>query len=176
MVETASTQPRENEQQANPTTRRQEVIETKHYNEAAKSHVHTEWETRWNKYLDTRINPTPAEERSCSKDTRQMRYKMTRRENTVATLVRSECIGFKAFLARVRVPGFEDPYCDCGGGKQTAKRIIMHCSLLDHTDLFSSGGPMDYKRLVSTEQGIRKVTKWILENRLLQQFNLYTGA
>jgi hypothetical protein len=33
---------------------------------------------------------------------------MTGRENTVATLVRSECIGFKAFLTRVKVPDFED--------------------------------------------------------------------
>jgi hypothetical protein len=37
------------------------------YNKAAKSHVHTEWETRWNKYLDTRTNPTPAEERNWPK-------------------------------------------------------------------------------------------------------------
>jgi hypothetical protein len=79
MVEAASAQPGENEQQANPTTRRQEVIEIKHYDKAAKGHVHTEWETRWNKYLDPRTNPTPAEERNCSKDTRQMRYKVTRR-------------------------------------------------------------------------------------------------
>ena len=74
------------------------VTETKHYNNAAKNHVDTEWETRWNKYLDTSwTNATPAEERNCSKDTREMRYKMTRRENTVATLIRSECIRFKAF-------------------------------------------------------------------------------
>ena len=64
-----------------------------------------EWETRWNKDLDTRTNPTPAEERNCSRDTRQMRYQMARRENMVAI---SEFIGFKAFLARVKVPGFED--------------------------------------------------------------------
>jgi len=35
----------------------------------------------------------------------QMRYKLTE-ENTIATLARSEYIGFKAFLALVRVPGF----------------------------------------------------------------------
>ena len=122
MVEAASTQPRESEQ--NPTTRRQEDKETKHYSIAVKSHVHTEWETRWNKYLDIRTNPTPAEERNCSKDTRQMRYKMTRCEDTVATLVRSECIGFKALLARVRVLGFEDPYCKV----ENRQRSILLCS------------------------------------------------
>lgn len=67
----------------------------------------------------------PPLRRGIAQNTRQMRYNITKRENTVATLVRSECIGFKALLARVRVLGFEDPYCEV----ENRQRSILLCTV-----------------------------------------------
>ena len=102
-----------------------------------------------------------------------VRAKLTRRETTIATLVRSEFVGFKAFLHRVKVPGYDNPNCDCGGGLQTAKHMIMYCPLLRREQLFVEAGSQDYRKLTSTVRGLRAVAKWIIRSGLLAQFKLY---
>ena len=74
------------------------------------------------------------------------RSKLTRRETTIATLIWSDCVGLKTFLHRMKVPGFDNPNCDCGGGSQTAKHMIMYFPLLE-------AGSQDYKVLTSTMEG-----------------------
>src|ERR1700722_19173906 len=89
------------------------------------------------------------------------------------TLVRSECIlGLRAFLHKRRVPGFDNPACDCGGGRQTAKHTIMFCTKWDRATLFTAGS-QDYRKMVSTARGIRAITRWMISCGILEQFNLY---
>ena len=101
----------------------------------------------------------------------EMRNQLPRRETTIATLVRSECIGLKAFLHRRRVPGFDNPACDCGGERQTAKHTIMFCAKWNRAALFEEAGSQNYKKMVSTARGIRAIT--MISHGILEQFNLY---
>ena len=102
---------------------------------------------------------------------RNVGSKLTRRE-TIATLVRSECISFKAFLHRMKVPGFDNPNCDCAGGFQTAKHMILYCPPLRREQLFEEAGSQDYRELTSTVRELRAVAKWTIRSGLLAQFKL----
>ena len=99
-----------------------------------------------------------------------VRSKLTRRETTIATLVRSECVGLKAFLHRMNVLGFDNPNCHCGGGLQKAKHMIMYCPLLGREQLFVEEWSQDYRELTSTVRGLRVVAKWTIRSGL---FKLY---
>ena len=46
---------------------------------------------------------------------------------SVITQIRTEKIGLGAFLHQCKVPGYETPQCDCGGGKQTASHVLAKC-------------------------------------------------
>ena len=106
------------EQQANPTTRRQVV---------------TEWETRWNVYLDTRTNRPLLRREIAQKtlakwDTRWRGVGIRLPPSSEASLSDS-----KPFWPEYK----SSDTVTVGVAKLTAEHIIMHCSLLDHMDLFS---------------------------------------
>jgi len=109
------------------------------YSLAAKAREKEQWAKRWEGYRTRSTRRTPAMEEVNGRPILNVRSKLTRRETTIATLVRSECVGFKAFLHRMKVPGFDNPNCHCGGGLQTAKHMIMYCPLLGREQLFVCG-------------------------------------
>jgi hypothetical protein len=154
-------------------TRGERPMEYSHFKVAAKAREKEQWAKRWEHYKTGSTRRTPAMEEVNGRPILNVRSKLTRRETTIATLVRSECIGFKAFLHRMKVPGFDNPNCDCGGGSQTAKHMIMYCPLLRREQLFVEAGSQDYKVLTSTVRGLRAVAKWTIRSGLLAQFKLY---
>jgi len=76
----------------------------------------------------------------------------------------------------MKVPGYDNPICDCGGGIQTAKHVILFCPLYDRDELLEELGTQDYRVITSTPKGLKAVTKWILNKGLLEQFKLYRGG
>ena len=82
----------------------------------------------WNTGGHTPVDGPPATTHLKTKEMLKMRSQLPRRETTMATLVRSESIGPRAFLHKQRVQRFDNPACDCGGGRQTAKHTIMFCA------------------------------------------------
>jgi len=143
-----------------------------HLKVAAKAREKEQWAKRWEGYRTRSTRRTPAMEEVNGRSILNVRPKLTRRETTIATLVRSECVGFKAFLHRMKVPGFDNPNCGCGG-LQTAKHMIMYCPLLGREQLFVEAGSQDYRELTSTVRGLRAVAKWTIRSGLLAQFKLY---
>jgi hypothetical protein len=81
--------------------------------------------------------------------------------------------GFNAFLYQARMPSFLSPLCSCGLCYQTVKHIIIHCrnfsaarqALRDNQDHLP-----DYKQLVTTPAGLKKVTRWVIERGILGQY------
>jgi hypothetical protein len=65
-------------------------------------------ETKWENYKQKHVDGPPAIAELKAKEILRMRSQLPRRETTIATLVRSECIG--AFFTSE-----DNPACDCGG-------------------------------------------------------------
>jgi len=96
---------------------------------------------------------------------------LTRPECTIATLLRTEVIGLNAFLVRVGVPNVQ-PACPCRAARQTPKRVVVSCP--NHSqgrpERQLEAGTTDYVELLTTQQGLKAVTKWFLRQDILQQF------
>lgn len=43
--------------------------------------------------------------------------------------MRTQKIGLRKFLYNRKVPGYEDPACDCGRGFQSVLHLLMECPL-----------------------------------------------
>jgi hypothetical protein len=141
-------------------------------NENPSKILRQKWKQKWEHYRRTHIDGPPATADLKAEENLKMRSQLPRRETTIATLVRSECIGLKAFLYKRRVPGFDNPACDCGGGRQTAKHTIMFCAKWNRAALFEEAASQDYRK-VSTARGIREITRWMISHGILEKFNLY---
>jgi hypothetical protein len=85
---------------------------------------------------------------------------------------------FNTFLYQARVPFFLSLLCSCGFGHQTAKHIIIHCrnfSAARHALRDDQGCLPDYKQLLTTLTGLKKVTRWVIERRMLGQYQRARG-
>jgi hypothetical protein len=87
--------------------------------------------------------------------------------------VRTEKIGFRAFLTQRKVPGFS-PECDCGEAVQTPKHVVLSCpnTANGRVEWLQRAGTVDYRVLTSTRKGLRMIAQRIMGLGLLQQFNL----
>ena len=90
----------------------------------------------------------------------------------MATLVRTEHLGLRAYLARRRVPGIT-PDCPCGYRAQTLKHLIMFCP--DNQEArgrLAQAVELDWKALTQTKRGLNAVTRWMIQESVLDQFSL----
>ena len=97
---------------------------------------------------------------------------LSKAESALAIQVRTEVIGLANFLYRRRVPSVMTPACRCGHQNQTAKHVIMECpNFKDHRQtLRAGGGALDYRSLLDNNKGLKKMTKWLMQTGLLEQF------
>jgi hypothetical protein len=146
---------------------------------AAKSEPEETWKARWTKYQQQTC--TVANDNKLSVAVRatwtpglRMKENLTRADSTVATLLRTEHIGLNDYLCRRRVPGYSKPDCDCGWPRQTPKHIILFCptQMTGQAEMLSEAKTTDYTKLLSTEAGLRAVTRWFLQRDILTQFSL----
>jgi hypothetical protein len=146
---------------------------------AAKRELEETWKARWAKYQQQTREATNDNRLSAAVRTtwtRGLRTKenLTRAESTVATLLRTEHIGLNDYLCRRRVPGYLKPDCGCGWPRQTPKHIILFCptQMTGRAEMLSEAKTTDYTKLLSTEAGLRAVTRWFLQRDILTQFSL----
>jgi hypothetical protein len=94
-------------------------------------------------------------------------------KSSLVVQIRTEKIGFRAFLAQRRVPGFS-PECDYGEAVQTPKHVVLACpnTANGRVEWLQRTGTTDYRVLTSTRKGLRIMTQRIMGLGLLQQFNL----
>jgi hypothetical protein len=146
---------------------------------AAKRELEETWKARWTRYQQQTC--TVASDNKLSVAVRatwtpglRTKENLTRAESTVATLLRTEHIGLNDYLCRRRVPGYSKPDCDCGWPRQTPKHIILFCptQMTGRAEMLSEAKTTDYTKLLSTEAGLRAVTRWFLQRDILTQFSL----
>lgn len=88
--------------------------------------------------------------------------------------IRTEVIGLANFLFRARVSGIVSSVCGCDYHRQTARHIIMDCPLYNKERLRASIGKLSFRTLAETAKRLKKVTKWLMSKRLLEQFGWAT--
>jgi hypothetical protein len=137
------------------------------------------WKARWTKYQQqTRSvandNKLSVAVRATWARGLRKKENSTRAESTVMTLLRTEHIGLNDYLCRRRVPGYPKPDCDCGWPRQTPKHVILFYpkQITGRVEMLAEAKTTDYIRLLSTEAGLRAVTRWFLQRDVLTQFSL----
>ena len=97
---------------------------------------------------------------------------LTKAQSALATQLRTEKIGLRAFLFSRKVPGIT-PDCDCGWPRQTAKHIILYCpNVIDRPQMLRDAGTTDYIQLTTHPPAVRVLTRWLIQQRILSQFSL----
>jgi hypothetical protein len=85
----------------------------------------------------------------------------------MATLIRIEHIGLRAYLTRQRVPSIT-PECTGGYRAQTLKHVMLFC--LERQEprrrLIQAVGS-DWKTIIQTRRGLNAATKWMIQDSVL---------
>ena len=133
-----------------------------------------QWQRRWSIYTSTipRHQRNAAQSKSLVYKPLNHHRSLTKAQSSMATQIRTEKIGFRAFLSSRHVPGIT-PECDCGWPRQTAKHVILYCpSVTNRTQMLQEAKTTDYIQLTSHPPAIQAVTRWLIQQRLLPQFSL----
>lgn len=136
-----------------------------------------EWDKAWERRREVRNSramPQPVADTSEEGGFKKGLHKgLSRPESTMATLLRTEHIGLRAYLTKRRVPGMS-PECQCSQGVQTPKHICMFCPIYQEgrNALFAAAGSNNWKDLTQTRRGLLATTRWLIQEGVLDQFSL----
>ena len=85
--------------------------------------------------------------------------------------MRTEVIGFNAWLANIRVPGVQ-PHCQCGWAHQTVRHILLHCPEYDRTRLLQACGTERLDEILSRPEPAAHAARWLVASGALAQLRL----
>ena len=87
------------------------------------------WKERWKEYLDTATstNKTPAHHQDLGRPRDKLHQGLRKAESPLAIQLRTEKVGFAAFLHVRGVPNVFSPACKCGWRKEDPK--VCYCVL-----------------------------------------------
>ena len=95
---------------------------------------------------------------------------LTRAESSLATQLRTEKTGLKAFLHDHKVPGVTATYT-CGHPRQTVRHVMLYClDRSDRTTFLNRRGLIDFHYILSNKDTLCKALRWFLRQGLLPQF------
>ena len=158
--------------------RTQEALQGPHQGALRKDWwLNQKWDSQWAKAKADRAQRSQGQPAAWTSDKanagRHLHKGWTRPESTMATLLRTEHIGLRAYLAKRRVPGIS-PDCDCGQGYQTPKHICIQCPERQErrTALFEAAGTSNWKDLTGTKRGLLATARWMIQQGALEQFSL----
>jgi ribonuclease HI len=86
--------------------------------------------------------------------------------------MRTEKIGLRDFLFKRKVPGFDDPECECGHGRQTVDHILRQCRLHHNVRRreFGIGRRIDLRVILNEPKSAIKAIRFMEQTRLLGQY------
>jgi exonuclease III len=165
-------QPQSETQQ--PDRRGNDKTRTRTWKQTLQEDLEKGWEERWTAYLQTipagRLkSPAQVVTNSNRPDIHKGLSKAT---SALITQIRTEKIGLNGFLSDRKVPGYL-PTCPCGWQRQTAKHIIMDCTLYQwkRDELFARAGTKNYQQMLVTTRGCRLAAQFLQGTGLLAQFS-----
>ena len=142
------------ESQAKPPGSRKSLI---------KGWVKKRWKGRWEAYLSTipSTKKTPAYDGELGRQRDKLHHNLRKAESSLAIRLRTEKVGFAAFLHARRVPDVVSPACQCGWRRQNPKHVIIFCPnhARNRRSLYEAAGTSQYRELMSTGKGLRAVAR-----------------
>lgn len=99
---------------------------------------------------------------------------LTRAQSSIATQIRSEHVGLNAYLYRRKVPGVDEPRCQCGYPSQNAKHMVMVCPqwAQGRGDVLRKARNRTYEAMMDSPEDVGRITKWIQAEGYIEQFRL----
>jgi Reverse transcriptase (RNA-dependent DNA polymerase) len=138
---------------------------------------HEQWKIKWEHFRDRqRQHHSPALDEAFAtweQIVPKLHEGLTRPQSSLATLLRTEVVGFNAFLHKQRVPGVTSQGCPCGGPYQNARHVVMDCPLHEEgrEEMLTEAGTRNFSILMNEPRGVKTCVKWVMRKRLLVQFS-----
>lgn len=136
-----------------------------------------EWAQDWKE--DTkgrdlfRIAPTP------TKKVLHIHKGLRKWTSALVVQMRTQKIGLRKFLYNRKVPGFDDPRCDCGRGTQNVLHLLLECPIYHRQrnetwrkeKRGKMGSGLDLKLILNDNRYARKAALFMQDTGLIGQFN-----
>jgi hypothetical protein len=97
-----------------------------------------------------------------------------RAKSSLLVQLRTGKIGLRDCLHNIDVPEVTSTACSYGHEQETPKHVTVFCPCYqDAREQLRINGRLDFRELLTTVEGTRKVTRWWLRiRRVLEQFRL----
>ena len=129
------------------------------------------WREKWERAADGKT--TLAWQTPWEVDGQRLYQGLRKEEATLAFLLRSEIIGLRDWLYRVKVPGYDSPQCTCGWERQTVKHVVTQCPDISHREeMFLQSKSSNFRTILSTKKGLQAVTRWLIKYGKIEQFKV----
>ena len=127
-----------------------------------------EWQERWaaTQPAWTQRNARPPDPKVLG-----LHAGLQKAESFILIQARTEKISLAQFLYQRKVPRVVTRECSCGAAPETAQHVALHCQdEAERRDEIRRGGArgtLDYRWLTSTNQGARKLSRWLIQSSCL---------
>ncbi|CAG8977852.1 hypothetical protein HYALB_00011658 [Hymenoscyphus albidus] len=129
-----------------------------------------EWAYKWD--LEPRGRATYKYTQKPTHKILHLHRRLKKWQSSLLIQMRTEKIGLRDFLWKRKVPGYNDPGCECGEGRQTVEHIVLRCRKFK--DLrqreFGGGRWLDLKAILTESKTAIKVIRFMEQTQLLGQF------
>jgi hypothetical protein len=132
-----------------------------------------DWRAKWLATI-----PDGRRENDGGPDTKVLRLHqgLQKAESSILIQARTEKTDLAQFTRSRKVPEVVTSICRCGSGPETAQHVVLHCSLENERQGLlrrgDAGGTLDYRWLTNTNQGAKRMSKWLIQSGRLPQFSL----
>ena len=135
-----------------------------------------EWRNSWE--METRGRTTFKHTPCPTHNILRIHHGLKKWQSAILIQMRTEKIGIKDFLWKMKVPGYDDPRCDCGEGRQTVGHILMRCRKYRNLRQreFSRGGRIDLRAILNEPKLVTKAIRFMEQTHLLGQFRSCSTA
>jgi hypothetical protein len=154
------------------------------WNEQEKKRVLQDWTARWrenNRRKEQVIQPgtDPGNRQAVPVDTPPSRTVLKlhsglrKASSSVLVQARTGRIGLARFLYKRRVPGVLTAQCRCSAGEETVRHMALFCTEeAGRRQHLRINGRLDYRQLVGTNNGAKKLAEWVIRSGRIGQFSL----
>ena len=96
------------------------------------------------------------------------------RKSFIIIIIIIEHIGLNSYLYRRKVPGVENPRCQCGYPTQNAKHMVMACPkwARGRGDVLRLAKNRSFEAMMNSPDDMARITQWILTQGWIEQFRL----
>ena len=129
-----------------------------------------EWRNNWE--METRGRTTFKHTPCPTHKVLRIHHGLKKWQSAILIQMRTEKIGIRDFLWKRKVPGLDDPGCDCGEGRQTVGHVLMRCRKYRNLRRreFGRGGRIDLRAILNEPKLVTKAIRFMEQTHLLGQF------